>query len=54
MPSSYPGRHMPLPILESSTSEKRWVSVANWTTPVGFVLISDTTHKLEKSNYISY
>ncbi|MFS8010020.1 hypothetical protein Hanom_Chr14g01292061 [Helianthus anomalus] len=35
MPSSYPGRHMPLPGLEPSTSEKRWVSVANWATPVG-------------------
>ncbi|MFS7949875.1 putative endo-1,3(4)-beta-glucanase [Helianthus anomalus] len=35
MPSSYPGRHMPLPRLEPSTSEKRWVSVANWATPVG-------------------
>ncbi|MFS7982067.1 hypothetical protein Hanom_Chr10g00958371 [Helianthus anomalus] len=34
MPSSYPGRHMPLP----STSEKSWVSVANWATPVGFLL----------------
>ncbi|MFS7994927.1 hypothetical protein Hanom_Chr12g01111841 [Helianthus anomalus] len=36
MPSSYPGRHMPLPRLKPSTSEKRWVSVANWTTPVGY------------------
>ncbi|MFS7918930.1 hypothetical protein Hanom_Chr03g00206991 [Helianthus anomalus] len=35
MPSSYPGRYMPLPKLESSTFEKRWVSVANWATPVG-------------------
>ncbi|MFS7983277.1 hypothetical protein Hanom_Chr11g00972641 [Helianthus anomalus] len=32
MPSSYPGRHMSLPILEPSTSKKRWVSVANWAT----------------------
>ncbi|MFS7911174.1 hypothetical protein Hanom_Chr02g00114941 [Helianthus anomalus] len=37
MPSSYPGRHMPFPILEPSTSEKRWVSVANWATPVGYI-----------------
>ncbi|MFS8027589.1 hypothetical protein Hanom_Chr16g01500501 [Helianthus anomalus] len=36
MPSSYPGRHMPLPRLERSTSRKRWVSVANWATPVGY------------------
>ncbi|KAF5775458.1 hypothetical protein HanXRQr2_Chr13g0612301 [Helianthus annuus] len=36
MPSSYPGRHMPLPRLEPSTSGKRWVSVANWATPVGY------------------
>ncbi|MFS7953918.1 hypothetical protein Hanom_Chr07g00624221 [Helianthus anomalus] len=36
MPSSYPWRHMPLPRLQPNTSEKRWVSVANWTTPVGF------------------
>ncbi|MFS7955082.1 hypothetical protein Hanom_Chr07g00638381 [Helianthus anomalus] len=36
MLSSYPGRHMSLPRLEPSTSEKRWVSVANWATPVGF------------------
>ncbi|MFS7930246.1 hypothetical protein Hanom_Chr04g00341871 [Helianthus anomalus] len=35
MPSSYLGRHMSLPRLEPSTSEKRWVSVANWATPVG-------------------
>ncbi|MFS7994379.1 hypothetical protein Hanom_Chr12g01105261 [Helianthus anomalus] len=35
MPSSYPGRHIKLPRLEPSTSGKRWVSVANWTTPVG-------------------
>ncbi|MFS7906915.1 hypothetical protein Hanom_Chr01g00064871 [Helianthus anomalus] len=33
MPSSYPGRHMPLPRLEPDTSGKRWVSVANWATP---------------------
>ncbi|MFS7948881.1 hypothetical protein Hanom_Chr06g00565041 [Helianthus anomalus] len=39
MPSSYPGRHMPLPRLEPSTSEKRWVSVANWATPVGYLFI---------------
>ncbi|MFS8025823.1 hypothetical protein Hanom_Chr16g01479631 [Helianthus anomalus] len=32
MPSSYPGRHMPLPRLESGTSGKRWMSVANWAT----------------------
>ncbi|MFS8018202.1 hypothetical protein Hanom_Chr15g01389361 [Helianthus anomalus] len=38
MPSSYPGRHMSLPRLEPSTSEKRWVSVANWATPVGYSL----------------
>ncbi|MFS7942602.1 hypothetical protein Hanom_Chr06g00490291 [Helianthus anomalus] len=38
MPSSYPGRHMSLPRLEPSTSEKRWVSVANWATPVGSFL----------------
>ncbi|MFS7943114.1 hypothetical protein Hanom_Chr06g00496511 [Helianthus anomalus] len=37
MPSSYPGRHMSLPRLEPSTSEKKWVSVANWATPVGLV-----------------
>ncbi|MFS7975612.1 hypothetical protein Hanom_Chr10g00882601 [Helianthus anomalus] len=36
MPSSYPGRHMPLSRLEPSTSGKRWVSVANWATPVEF------------------
>ncbi|MFS7976787.1 hypothetical protein Hanom_Chr10g00896481 [Helianthus anomalus] len=36
MPSSYLGRHMPLPRLEPSTSGKRWVSVANWPTPVGY------------------
>ncbi|MFS7909758.1 hypothetical protein Hanom_Chr02g00098301 [Helianthus anomalus] len=35
MPSSYLGRHMPLPRFEPSTSRKRWVSVANWTTRVG-------------------
>ncbi|MFS7992712.1 hypothetical protein Hanom_Chr12g01085531 [Helianthus anomalus] len=35
MPSSYPGRHMSLPRLEPSTSEKRWMSVANWAIPVG-------------------
>ncbi|MFS7919553.1 hypothetical protein Hanom_Chr03g00213981 [Helianthus anomalus] len=34
MPSSYPGQHMPLPRLEPGTSEMRWVSVANWATPV--------------------
>ncbi|MFS7901101.1 hypothetical protein Hanom_Chr00s168560g01827851 [Helianthus anomalus] len=34
MPTSYHGRHMSLPRLEPSTSEKRWVSVANWATPV--------------------
>ncbi|MFS8026625.1 hypothetical protein Hanom_Chr16g01488961 [Helianthus anomalus] len=39
MPSSYPGRHMPLPGLEPSTSEKRWVSVANWATPVGLIMV---------------
>ncbi|MFS7960580.1 hypothetical protein Hanom_Chr08g00704751 [Helianthus anomalus] len=27
---------MSLPRLEPSTPEKRWVSVANWATPVGF------------------
>ncbi|MFS8028343.1 hypothetical protein Hanom_Chr16g01509461 [Helianthus anomalus] len=37
MPSFYPGRHMPLPRLEPSTSEKRWVSVANWATPAGSI-----------------
>ncbi|MFS8024398.1 hypothetical protein Hanom_Chr16g01462761 [Helianthus anomalus] len=35
LPSSYPGRHMPLPKLEPGTSGKKWVSVANWATPVG-------------------
>ncbi|MFS7927685.1 hypothetical protein Hanom_Chr04g00312001 [Helianthus anomalus] len=34
MPSSYPRRHMSLSRLEPNTSEKRWVSVANWATPV--------------------
>ncbi|MFS7942603.1 hypothetical protein Hanom_Chr06g00490301 [Helianthus anomalus] len=29
---------MPLPRLEPSTFEKRWVSVANWTTTVGSFL----------------
>ncbi|MFS7928436.1 putative sphinganine-1-phosphate aldolase [Helianthus anomalus] len=29
---------MSLPILEPSTSRKRWVSVANWATPVGYVI----------------
>ncbi|MFS7928427.1 hypothetical protein Hanom_Chr04g00320641 [Helianthus anomalus] len=38
MPSSYPGRHMPLPRLEPGTSGKRWVSVANWATLVGLHL----------------
>ncbi|MFS7965451.1 hypothetical protein Hanom_Chr09g00762411 [Helianthus anomalus] len=38
MPSSYPGRHMSLPRLEPGTSGKRWVSVANWATPVGLLL----------------
>ncbi|MFS7929735.1 hypothetical protein Hanom_Chr04g00336001 [Helianthus anomalus] len=37
MPSSYPGRHMPLPRLEPGTSGKRWVSVANWATPVKII-----------------
>ncbi|MFS7960021.1 hypothetical protein Hanom_Chr08g00698061 [Helianthus anomalus] len=36
MPSSYHGRHMPLPRLEPGTSGKRWVSVANWATLVGY------------------
>ncbi|MFS8016790.1 hypothetical protein Hanom_Chr15g01372721 [Helianthus anomalus] len=36
MPSSYLGRHMPLPRLEPGTSGKRWVLVANWATPVGW------------------
>ncbi|MFS7991546.1 hypothetical protein Hanom_Chr12g01071951 [Helianthus anomalus] len=36
MPSSYSGRHMPLPRLEPGTSGKRWVSVANWANQVGF------------------
>ncbi|MFS7903642.1 hypothetical protein Hanom_Chr01g00026411 [Helianthus anomalus] len=35
MPSFYLGRHMSLPRLEPGTSGKRWVSVANWATPVG-------------------
>ncbi|MFS7972777.1 hypothetical protein Hanom_Chr09g00848801 [Helianthus anomalus] len=48
MPSSYPGRHMPLPRLEPGTSGKRWVSVANWATPVGFLplICSFCTFKL--------
>ncbi|MFS8022635.1 hypothetical protein Hanom_Chr16g01441841 [Helianthus anomalus] len=46
MPSSYPGQHMPLPRLEPSTSEKRWVSVANWATPVGL--------KIKKKTWIVY
>ncbi|MFS8006937.1 hypothetical protein Hanom_Chr14g01255071 [Helianthus anomalus] len=28
---------MPLPRLELGTSGKRWVSVANWATPVSFI-----------------
>ncbi|MFS7933905.1 hypothetical protein Hanom_Chr04g00385301 [Helianthus anomalus] len=28
---------MPLPRLEPGTSGKRWVSVANWATPVGYI-----------------
>ncbi|MFS7903513.1 hypothetical protein Hanom_Chr08g00752751 [Helianthus anomalus] len=39
MPSSYPGRHMPLPGLEPGTSGKRWVSVANWATLVGYLIL---------------
>ncbi|MFS7934699.1 hypothetical protein Hanom_Chr05g00394781 [Helianthus anomalus] len=39
MLSSYPERHISLPRLEPSTSEKRWVSVANWATPVGYIFI---------------
>ncbi|MFS7980376.1 hypothetical protein Hanom_Chr10g00938731 [Helianthus anomalus] len=39
MPSSYPGRHMSLPRLEPGTSGKRWMSVANWTTPVGYNIV---------------
>ncbi|MFS8001156.1 hypothetical protein Hanom_Chr13g01186951 [Helianthus anomalus] len=35
MPSFYPGQHVPLPILEPGTSGKRWLSVANWATPIG-------------------
>ncbi|KAJ0845919.1 hypothetical protein HanRHA438_Chr15g0719061 [Helianthus annuus] len=35
LPSSYPGRHMPLPRLEPGTFGNRWVSVANWATLVG-------------------
>ncbi|KAJ0613791.1 hypothetical protein HanIR_Chr02g0055291 [Helianthus annuus] len=31
---------MPLPILEPGTSGKRWVSVANWATPVGYVFVT--------------
>ncbi|MFS8032588.1 hypothetical protein Hanom_Chr17g01559511 [Helianthus anomalus] len=50
MPSSYYGRHMPLPRLEPGTSGKRWVSVANWATPVGlktyYGKVSLTLHML--------
>ncbi|KAF5779601.1 hypothetical protein HanXRQr2_Chr12g0561461 [Helianthus annuus] len=46
MPSSYPGRHMPLPRLEPSTSGKRWVSVANWATPVGFFFFLQSTNQV--------
>ncbi|MFS7914004.1 hypothetical protein Hanom_Chr02g00148341 [Helianthus anomalus] len=52
MPSSYPGRHMSLPRLEPSTSGKRWVSVANWATPVGYPKPNNKSKKtfLWKSN----
>ncbi|MFS7974397.1 hypothetical protein Hanom_Chr09g00868261 [Helianthus anomalus] len=40
MPSSYPGRHMSLSILEPDTSGKRCVSVANWATPVGYYALT--------------
>ncbi|KAJ0848693.1 hypothetical protein HanPSC8_Chr13g0560461 [Helianthus annuus] len=29
---------MPLPRLEPGTSGKRWVSVANWATPIGHII----------------
>ncbi|MFS7987732.1 hypothetical protein Hanom_Chr11g01026391 [Helianthus anomalus] len=40
MPSSYPGRHMPLSILEPDIFGKGCVFVANWTTPVGLVILN--------------
>ncbi|MFS7983637.1 hypothetical protein Hanom_Chr11g00976821 [Helianthus anomalus] len=57
MPSSYPGRHMPLPRLEPSTSEKRWVSVANWATPVGYRAVNEpniqqTIHVLFSGKFV--
>ncbi|MFS8031793.1 hypothetical protein Hanom_Chr17g01550141 [Helianthus anomalus] len=39
MPSSYPGRHIPLPRLEPGTSGKRWVSVANWATQLVYTCV---------------
>ncbi|MFS7982509.1 hypothetical protein Hanom_Chr10g00963771 [Helianthus anomalus] len=45
MPSSYPGRHMSLPRLEPSTSEMKWVSVANWASPVGLYSLTMPTTK---------
>ncbi|MFS7969991.1 putative signal peptidase I [Helianthus anomalus] len=39
LPSSYPGRHMPLPRLKPGTFGKIWVSVANWATTVGSFLL---------------
>ncbi|MFS8014961.1 hypothetical protein Hanom_Chr15g01350811 [Helianthus anomalus] len=52
MPNSYPGRHMSLTRLEPSTSEMRWVSVANWATPVGSLIYIIMIEKLKI--YISY
>ncbi|MFS7952135.1 hypothetical protein Hanom_Chr07g00603351 [Helianthus anomalus] len=46
MPSSYPARHMPLLRLKPGTSGKRWVSVANWATPVGYRMRHNRTYNL--------
>ncbi|MFS7922563.1 hypothetical protein Hanom_Chr03g00250581 [Helianthus anomalus] len=37
---------MSLPRLEPSTFEKRWVSVANWATSVGFILVMLHTRRI--------
>ncbi|MFS7980183.1 hypothetical protein Hanom_Chr10g00936391 [Helianthus anomalus] len=52
MPSSYPGQHMSLPRLEPSTSEKRWVSVASWATPVGLeTMLFKTLYHMSKLSW---
>ncbi|MFS7974440.1 hypothetical protein Hanom_Chr09g00868791 [Helianthus anomalus] len=54
MPSSYPGRHMSFPRLEPSTSEKRWVSVANWAKPFIFIKRMSCFNSFYAKNMLYY